>query len=72
MARVSVVIMENSGTHSDSEKNASMPSEPTTFMFRDYNPYIGGLKPSFFLGFGVQRVYTVQGRFEGICSWKVL
>ena len=35
------------------------PWEPTTFFFRGYNPYIGGLKPSFFHGFGVQRqLYT--------------
>ena len=31
-----------------------LPWEPKTFIFRGYNPYIGGLKPSFFHGFGVQ------------------
>ena len=25
-----------------------LPWEPTTFIFRGYNPYIGGVKPSFF------------------------
>ena len=28
-----------------------IPWEPKTFIFRGYNPYIGGLKPSFFMGF---------------------
>ena len=31
-----------------------IPWEPTTFIYRGYNPYIGGWKPSFFHGFGVQ------------------
>ena len=31
------------------------PWEPTTFIFRDYNPYIGGLKPSFFMVLGSKR-----------------
>ena len=26
------------------------PWEPTTFIFRGYNPYVGGVKPSFFHG----------------------
>ena len=26
-----------------------LPWEPTTFIFRGYNPYIGGVKPSFFI-----------------------
>ena len=30
----------------------SLPWEPETFIFRDYNPYIGGLKPSFFMVLG--------------------
>ena len=29
-----------------------LPWEPTTFIFRDYKPYIGGLKPSFFMVLG--------------------
>ena len=32
-----------------------LPGEPKTFIFGDYDPYIEGLKPSFFHGFGVQR-----------------
>ena len=30
--------------------------EPATFIFRDYNPYIGGLKPFIFHGFGGPKV----------------
>ena len=29
-----------------------LPWEPKTFIFRGYNPYIGGLKPSFFMVLG--------------------
>ena len=29
-----------------------IPWEPKTFIFRGYNPYIGGLKPSFFMVLG--------------------
>ena len=29
-----------------------VPWEPTTFIFRGYNPYIGGLKPSLFMVLG--------------------
>ena len=29
-----------------------IPWEPNTFIFRGYNPYIGGLKPSFFMVLG--------------------
>ena len=36
----------------------SIPWEPTTFIFRGYNPYIGGSKPSFFHGFlGSKGIY---------------
>ena len=29
-----------------------MPGEPKTFIFGGYDPYIEGLKPSFFMGLG--------------------
>ena len=29
-----------------------LPWEPKTFIFRGYNPYLGGLKPSFFMVLG--------------------
>ena len=29
-----------------------LPWEPTTFIFKSYNPYLKGLKPSFFMGLG--------------------
>ena len=29
-----------------------LPWEPKTFIFRGYNPYIGGVKPSFFMVLG--------------------
>ena len=32
--------------------NYRLPWEPKTFIFRGYNPYIGGLKPSFFMVLG--------------------
>ena len=32
--------------------NPGLPWEPTTFIFKGYNPYIGGLKPSFFMVLG--------------------
>ena len=35
--------------------NDFLPGEPKTFIFGGYDPYIEGLKPSFFHGFGVQR-----------------
>ena len=31
-----------------------LPWEPTTFIFRGYNPYNGGFKPSFFIVLGSQ------------------
>ena len=34
------------------QKYAQSPWEPKTFIFRGYNPYIGGLKPSFFMVLG--------------------
>ena len=32
--------------------NHQLPWEPKTFILRGYNPYIGGLKPSFFMVLG--------------------
>ena len=32
--------------------NIHLPWEPKTFIFRDYNPYIGGVKPSSFMVLG--------------------
>ena len=34
------------------------PWEPTTFMFRGYNPYIGCLKPSIFMVLGSNGIYS--------------
>ena len=34
-----------------------LPREPTTFIFRGYNPYIGGWKPSFFMVLGSKGNY---------------
>ena len=37
------------------------PWEPKTFIFRGYNPYIGGLKPSFFMVLGSKgRVFILK------------
>ena len=36
------------------------PWEPKTFIFRSYDPYIEGLKPLFFMLFGVQRDISIQ------------
>ena len=32
--------------------HSKLPWEPKTFIFRSYNPYIGGVKPSFFMVLG--------------------
>ena len=34
-----------------------MPWEPTTIIFRGYYPYLGGLKPSFFMVLGSKGMY---------------
>ena len=34
-----------------------LPWEPITFIFRGYNPYIGGSKPSFFMVLGSKGVW---------------
>jgi len=34
-----------------------LPWELKTFIFRGYNPYIGGLKPSFFMVLGSKGTY---------------
>ena len=43
----------------------SIPWKPETFIFRGYNPYIGGVKPSNFMWFWVPMVDT-KNRFFGI------
>jgi len=35
-----------------------VPGEPKTLILGGYDPYIEGLKPSFFMGFGVQRWFV--------------
>ena len=41
-----------------------LPWEPTTFIFRGYNPFIGGLKPSFFMVLGSKGGWCpIWGRF---------
>ena len=37
------------------KKGWYLPWESKTLILRGYDPYIEGLKPSFFMGFGVQR-----------------
>ena len=34
-----------------------LPWEPKTFIFKGYNPYIGGVKPSFFMVLGSKGSY---------------
>ena len=43
----------------------SLPWEPTTFIFRGYNPYIGGSKPSFFMVLGSKGSWWFQA------TWKI-
>ena len=42
---------------------SAFQNEPTTFIFRGYNPYVGGLKPSFFMVWGclIKSLETVGG-----------
>ena len=40
------------------EVTMGLPWEPTTFIFRGYNPYIGGSKPSFFMVLGSKGTYS--------------
>ena len=37
-----------------------LPWEPTTFIFRGYNPYFGGVKPSFFMVLGSKGRWCFQ------------
>ena len=37
-----------------------IPWEPKTFIFRGYNPYIGGVKPSFFMVLGSKGIYVTH------------
>ena len=34
-----------------------IPRKPKTFIFSGYNPYIGGLKPSFFMVLGSKGIW---------------
>ena len=49
--------------------NHHLPWEPTTFIFKGYNPYVGGLKPSFFMVLG-SKGRTLVG-FQPECFFKV-
>ena len=40
-----------------------LPWEPTTFIFRGYNPHIGGVKPSFFMVLGSHGTSDIFHRF---------
>ena len=40
--------------------NPKQPWEPKTFFFRGYNPYIGGLKPSFFMVLGSKGIIIAK------------
>ena len=54
-------------------KTHPVPWEPKTFIFRGYNPYIGGVKPSFFMVLGSHGSKLVGGwtnPSEKICSWN--
>ena len=42
------------GTVSTTPINSRLPWEPITFIFKAYNPYVRGLKPSYVHGFEVQ------------------
>ena len=42
-----------------------LPWAPTTFMFRGYNPYFGGLKPPFFMVLGSKGTWMLF--FNGRC-----
>ena len=44
--------------------NHLVPRELTTFIFRDYNPYFGGLKPSFFMVLWSKGRYFMHNFFD--------
>ena len=46
-----------------------IPWEPTTFIFRGYNPYIGGSKLSFFMVLGSKsmHIYVLRIAYVNIC-----
>ena len=61
--------------HILSEKRPTM--EPQTFIFWGYNPYIGGLKPSFFMVLGskgrpVFKIFVAPWNGGEIQSWPYL
>ena len=47
-----------------------MPWEPTTSIFRGYNPYFGGLKPSFFMVLGSKGGYKPPFTKTSMANWK--
>ena len=49
----------------------TIPWEPKTFIFRGYNPYIGGLKPSFFMVLGSKgtwMLWDIQNPFRTLAD----
>ena len=45
-------------SHRSSKSTQTLPWEPKTFIFRGYyNPYIGGVKPSFFMVLGSKGIH---------------
>ena len=54
----------------ESQRKKCLPWELKTCIFRGYNPYIGGLKPSFFMVLGVQGTQQVKSEgFVDICYY---
>ena len=53
------------------QKTYQLPWEPKTFIFRGYNPYIGGVKPSFFMVLGSKgRSHFSFSPFVGVPTLK--
>ena len=44
-------------SHRSSKSTQTLPWEPKTFIFRGYNPYIGGVRPSFFMVLGPKGIH---------------
>ena len=55
------------------EDKYTIPWEPTTFIFRGYNPYLGGVKPAFFMVLGSKGIWILwamacsSSRNENLC-----
>ena len=45
-------LRQERGYNTGAKVGSVLPWEPITLIFRAYNPYIGGLKPSFFMVLG--------------------